>query len=96
MTIYHMGSGSRYVINDLGNVTRDEKELSRLSSNIKRRVLTTLLYLSHDPFIGEPLRGDFKGFYSLHLHPYRIVYQVLKERLLILIFRVRQRKDAFR
>ena len=73
-----------------------EKELSKLPSNIKRRVLITFLYLSHDPFIGEPLRGDFKGFYSLHLHPYRIIYQVLKDRLLILVFRVRHRKDAYR
>lgn len=30
MTIYHMGSGSRYAINDLGNVTRNGVELSRL------------------------------------------------------------------
>ena len=30
MTIYNMGSGSRYAINDLGNVTRNGVELSRL------------------------------------------------------------------
>ena len=30
MAIYHMGSGSRYVINELGNVIRDEKELTGL------------------------------------------------------------------
>lgn len=73
-----------------------EKEINKLPNIVKRRVLTTLLYLSHDPFAGEPLRGDFKNFYSLHLHPYRIIYQVLKDRLLILIFRVRHRKDAYR
>src|SRR3989338_2077620 len=30
MTIYHMSSGTRYVINDLGNVVRNEKELPGL------------------------------------------------------------------
>ncbi|MBM4177695.1 type II toxin-antitoxin system RelE/ParE family toxin [Candidatus Gribaldobacteria bacterium] len=73
-----------------------EKELSKIPLIIQRRVSMALVYLSQDPFIGEPLKGNLKGFFSLHIHPYRIIYSVLKEQVLVIIIRIRHRKDAYK
>ena len=73
-----------------------EKELNKLPMGFKGRVAASLLYLGQDPFIGEPLQGDFKGLYSLHLHPYRIIYSIFHDKLLVWVLRIRHRKDAYK
>ncbi|PIS38779.1 MAG: hypothetical protein COT34_01870 [Candidatus Nealsonbacteria bacterium CG08_land_8_20_14_0_20_43_11] len=73
-----------------------KKELNKIPPEFKKRIIASLLYLSQDPFIGEPLLGQFKGFYSLHLHPYRIIYTIYKNQLLVIIERIRHHKDAYK
>lgn len=73
-----------------------KKELDRMPQERKKRILASLLYLATDPFAGEALKGEFFGFYSLHVHPYRIIYQIYKQQLLVLVVRVRHRKDAYK
>lgn len=75
---------------------RAEKELSKLPLEIQKRVSASLIYLGYDPFIGEPLQGNLRGFYSLHLHPYRVIYEIFRDKLLVLVVRVRHRKDAYK
>lgn len=73
-----------------------KKELDRIPKERKKRILASLLYLATDPLVGEALKGEFFGFYSLHVPPYRIIYQIYKQHLLILVVRVRHRKDAYK
>ncbi len=42
---------------------------------------------------GEPLRGDFKGFWKLRVGKYRVVYKIDKEEVLVLILTIGLRKD---
>lgn len=71
-----------------------KKELDRIPKERKKRILVSLLYLATDPFVGEALKVDFLGFYSLHVPPYRIIYQIYKQQLLVV--RIRHRKDAYK
>lgn len=73
-----------------------KKELDNIPKERRNRILASLIYLATDPFIGEPLKGEYQGYYSLHMHPYRIIYQIYKQQLLILVIRVRHRKDAYK
>lgn len=73
-----------------------EKELSKLLLAFQRRISLALLYLSQDPLAGEALKGNLKGFFSLHVHPYRVIYSVLSDQVLILVIRIHHRKDVYR
>jgi len=40
--------------------------------------------LKTDPFIGKPLRGDWKGVYSLRISTYRILYTIKETEIALL------------
>lgn len=52
--------------------------------------------LRQDPQLGEPLKGKLKGKCKLRFGHYRVVYQILRDRMIILVFDVRHRKDIYR
>ena len=44
----------------------------------------------------KALQGDFKGLYRLKLRTYRVIYEKIGNKLLILVLRVPHRKDVYR
>lgn len=44
----------------------------------------------------KALQGEFKGLYRLKLRTYRVVYEKVGNKLLILVLRVSHRKDVYR
>jgi len=75
---------------------RAEKDLDKISVKDKTRVLKSLVSLEKDPFAGKKLKGDFSGYYSLRVWPYRIIYCVRNNECLIIIIRISQRKDVYK
>ena len=52
--------------------------------------------LSKDPFSGKKLEGELKGKYSIRAWPYRIVYQILKNELIVLVVDIGHRQGVYR
>ena len=44
----------------------------------------------------KALQGEFKGLYRLKLRIYRVIYEKVGNKLLILVLRVSHRKDVYR
>ena len=44
----------------------------------------------------KALQGEFKGLYRLKLRTYRVIYEKVGSKLLILVLRVSHRKDVYR
>ncbi len=74
---------------------RAEKELAKLPGEIRKRVHTSFVALSKNPFLGKPLKGILAGAYSVYVWPYRIVYASFRTEKTIIVLRVRHRKDAY-
>ena len=53
---------------------------SRGFKNLERptqiKVLNDINVLKTDPYLGKPLRGDWKGVYSLRTGSYRVLYSI--------------------
>ncbi len=73
-----------------------EKELSKLPKNECYKILLALTELSKNPFLGKKLKGEFKNQHSLRVWPYRIIYQIQKNDLLILIVRIGHRQEVYK
>jgi len=43
----------------------------------------------------KKLKGEWKGFYRLRLRNYRVIYEKIRERLVIQIVRVAHRKEVY-
>ncbi|MCW3982752.1 MAG: type II toxin-antitoxin system RelE/ParE family toxin [Candidatus Bathyarchaeota archaeon] len=67
--------------------------LKKLDKNTQIQILTHALALKTDPFIGKPLRGDWKGIYSLRIGTYRILYTTKKTEIHLLY--VGHRKNIY-
>ena len=73
------------------------KELKQLDKKIIPRIISVVESLAIDPFPSgvRKLQGS-KKTYRIRTGNYRIIYEVINERVVIVIVRVRHRKDAYR
>ena len=70
-------------------------DFPKISKSDKKRILTTLeKKLMNDPIaFGKPLIGELKGFYRLRIDPYRVVYKIEKQKVIVFILNIGLRKD---
>ncbi|HUD08974.1 MAG TPA: type II toxin-antitoxin system RelE/ParE family toxin [Candidatus Saccharimonadales bacterium] len=73
-----------------------QKKLDKLPKADYHRVLAAFSILSHNPFIGKKLKGEYAGSYSYRVWPYRIIYDIYKKELLVLVVRVGHRQRVYR
>jgi len=72
------------------------RELKRLDRKIIPRVISAVESLSTDPFPSgvRKLQGS-DNTYRVRVGQYRIVYEIFQAKIVIVIIRVRHRKDAY-
>jgi mRNA interferase RelE/StbE len=75
---------------------RAKKQIDKLPSKIKQKIAAALEELSTSPFLGKELKADLKGLYSYRVGSYRVIYSILRHRLIIQIIKVMHRKDVYR
>lgn len=67
-------------------VTNDVKKvIKRLTPKDQARALDALKAIADDPFLGKPLHGKRKGQYSWRVWPYRIIYRIEKNLLIVFV-----------
>ncbi|MDP2900145.1 MAG: type II toxin-antitoxin system RelE/ParE family toxin [Candidatus Bathyarchaeota archaeon] len=63
---------------------RFSKLLKALSRDAQSRVLREVRLLEVDHHLGKPIRGDFKGVYSMRVGDYRVLYELAARRVVLL------------
>ena len=72
------------------------KDLRRLPKKIRARALDVVeTVLAEDPHQGRPLTGPYKGLFRFRVGDYRIVYTIERDELVILVLRIRHRRDVY-
>ena len=74
-----------------------EKDLKKLSSQIRARAATAMQALSHDPRPPgcRKLAGSDSDDWRIRFGDYRIIYQIADEIRIIRINRVRHRREVY-
>ena len=71
-------------------------ELKQLDKNTVRRAFNLIeTVIAKDPYAGKELKGKYRGLFSYRFSDYRIVYEIKKKQLVILILRIRHRKNVY-
>ncbi|MBS3131365.1 type II toxin-antitoxin system RelE/ParE family toxin [Candidatus Woesearchaeota archaeon] len=60
---------------------------------VKERVLKQIRKVSENPDIGKPLRYGLKGERTIYVKPYRLIYSVERDTLILLRFE--HRKEVY-
>ncbi len=72
------------------------KELRKLSRKAQVLILDKIeTQLLSDPYSGEKLKSKFKGLWRLRAGDYRIIYEIVKNRIVIIVLKISDRKDAY-
>jgi mRNA interferase RelE/StbE len=67
------------------------KEIKALDREVQVRILREINILKTNPYVGKPLRGEWKGIYSLRIGDYRVLYQIKEEKVYLLVVGHRKR-----
>lgn len=70
--------------------------LMKAQPAIGARIIHAIDRIAEDPDIGTPLRGNLKGMNKHRVGPYRIIYEVYRSRLLIIVIDIGHRKEIYR
>lgn len=73
-----------------------QKDLRRIDSRYLNRIKAALVALAGDPCAGKRLEGKRKGQWSYEVWPYRIIYVIKHEELVILVIRIGHRQGVYK
>ncbi len=72
------------------------RELARAPRSDRRRIVRAIDGLAEHPLAGSALKGELRGLRRIRVGDYRVVYEVLADRLVILAVRLAHRREAYR
>lgn len=72
------------------------KELDKLNKKDRKLVDSAIAALGESPLLGKKLKGKYDRFRSYRVWPFRIVYEVLAKKLVVLIIKAGQRESAYK
>lgn len=73
-----------------------QKELDKIPARYQKKILASLPAIAEDPFVGKKLNGELIGLYSYRVWPYRIIYKIYKEVLVVVIIRIGHRQETYK
>jgi mRNA interferase RelE/StbE len=72
-----------------------EKELDKIPPHYQEKILALLPVIAENPFCGKKLKGKHKNIYSYRVWPYRILYRVYDDVVLVVVIHVGHRQGIY-
>jgi mRNA interferase RelE/StbE len=76
-----------------------KKELSELDRVIQKQLKEKIILLASNPAALKnnikSLKGEYSGKFRLRVRDYRVIFQIVDEKVLILIVRIGHRKEVY-
>ena len=73
-----------------------KKGLKKIPKKYQKKILAALPILEENPHIGKKLSGKFRDAYSYYVWPYRIVYKIYRNLLLVVVIKVGYRQGVYK
>ena len=67
------------------------KNFNKIPEPYRSRLIATLDEIVANPYHAKALSGDRKGEYSVRVWPYRIIYRIYKQELVIVVVEIDHR-----
>ena len=73
-----------------------QRSLKKIDERYKKRITQAIFALANDSYLGKQLEGSLRGFYSVRVWPYRIVYKIYQQDLVILVVEIAHRQGVYK
>lgn len=70
--------------------------LMKAQPAIGSRIIRAIDRIAENPQIGNALCGNLKGLFKHRVGPYRIIYEIHRSRLLIIVIDIGHRREVYR
>lgn len=74
---------------------RVQKELDRIDKRYRLKILAVLECLGENPYLGKKLSGEHGGKRACRVWPYRIIYVILDQELVVLVIAIGHRQGVY-
>lgn len=72
------------------------RELKKLDRSVVEKAFDLIeSVMVKDPYSGKALKVRYRGLYSYRFSHYRIIYEIRKQQLVLVILRIRHRKNVY-
>ena len=72
------------------------KDLKKIDQAWQRKILDAIkTNLAANPFSGKKLVGDLSPYYCLLVSDFRVIYEVIEQRVIINVIKIHHRKDVY-
>ncbi len=72
------------------------KELKKLDRSVVMQAFELIEeVIAKDPYSGKKLKGKYSGLFRYRFSDYRIIYEIRSQKLLVVILRIRHRKNVY-
>ena len=75
--------------------TPAKRFLKKLDPHVQKEILNKIEKLKYNPESGKPLVGNLSGLWSLRYDKYRIIYQIKKQELIIIVLNIGKRDNIY-
>ncbi len=72
------------------------KSLERLPKKQRQNILAAIDTLLADPFLGKKLEGEYEGQYTLRVGTYRVLYEIHRKQVLVVVLTVGHRQGIYK
>lgn len=72
------------------------RELARIATPDRQRIVAAIDLLAENPYAGESLKGQLQGLRRIRIGTFRVLYEIQKSVLVVLVVRVGHRRSAYR
>ncbi len=72
------------------------KQLRRIDPRYLKPIQSSIDKLANNPLTGKKLESELRNQYSLRVGVYRIIYQLFKEELVVLVIRIDHRGQVYK
>ncbi len=86
---------TRYRIQTTDEFEKRFEKLTKRNKALMELFAKAILKLKENPYVGKPLSYDLKGFWSLRVGKYRVIYEIDEERKLVILRLIEHRKWVY-
>ncbi len=73
------------------------KDLKKIDKAWQKKILEVIkTKLIENPYIGKKLVGDLSYYYRYRVNDYRIIYEILEDEILLVVIKIKHRKDVYK
>ena len=73
------------------------KDLKKIDKHWQKKILELIkTKLIENPYIGKKLVGDLSSYYRYRIHDYRVIYEILEDEIVLVIIKIKHRKDVYK